>query len=298
MHFSVWPTTRQPWDDLFDLARHVGATGWDGIWVADHFMPAVPPLEVPVQECWTTLGGLATAVPRVRLGSLVVGNTYRHPAVVANMAATVDHMSGGRMVLGLGAGWQVNEHDVYGIPLPSTGERLARLEEACAVIKGLLGQTRTSVAGRYYTITDAPLEPKPVQATLPLLIGGAGEQKTLRIAARWADEWNTWGDPDFLARKAAVLDQRCEEVGRDPKSIQRSAQAIVEPEAPGIRTRPYSTGQPRIGGSVEQLRDVVGRYREAGIDEFIVPDWNTGRGDARSDFFDWFLSEVASLYRS
>ncbi len=297
MRFSVWPTTRQPWEDLFDVARHVEATGWDGIWVADHFMPAVPPLEIPVQECWTTLGGLATAVPRVRLGSLVVGNTYRHPAVVANMAATVDHMSGGRMVLGLGAGWQLNEHEVYGIPLPPVGERLARLEEACAVIKGLLGQARTTFAGRYYSITDAPLEPRPIQANLPLLIGGGGERVTLRIAARWADEWNTWGDPDYLAQKATVLDRWCEDVGRDPKSIQRSAQAIVEPDAPGVETRPYSLGHPRIGGSVEQLRDFVGRYGEAGIDEFIVPDWNTGRGQARSDFFDWFVAEVAAPYR-
>jgi alkanesulfonate monooxygenase SsuD/methylene tetrahydromethanopterin reductase-like flavin-dependent oxidoreductase (luciferase family) len=174
---------------------------------------------------------------------------------------------------------------------------MARLAEACAAIKGLLGQARTTLAGQYYSITDAPLEPKPVQANLPLLIGGGGEQKTLRIAARWADEWNTWGDPDHLARKAAVLDQRCEEVGRDPASIRRSAQAIIEPVAPGIETRPYSLGQPRIGGSVEQLRDFIGRYRDAGINEFIVPDWNTGRGQARSDFYDWFVTEVAGPFR-
>ena len=296
MRFSVWPTTRQPWADFLDIAVHAERTGWDGVWAADHFMPPAPPLDHPTLECWAVLAGLAIAVPRVRLGSLVVGNTYRHPAVVANAAATVDQLSGGRLVLGLGAGWQVNEHEAYGIELPPVGERLARLDEACAVVKGLLGQARTSFDGRYYQLADAPLDPKPVQDVLPLLIGGGGEKVTLRIAARWADEWNTWGAPEVLARKNAVLDRHCEGVGRDPSTLVRSAQAIVVPDEPGVTTVPFPGGPATIVGTAAALRDQVAAYAEAGVHELIVPDWNTGRGAARRDFYDWFATEIAGPF--
>jgi F420-dependent oxidoreductase-like protein len=297
MRFSVWPTTRQPWPDFMEISTHVEATGWDGIWAADHFMPAAPPLDAPTLECWTVLAALASIIPRVRLGSLVVGNTYRHPAVLANIAATLDQVCEGRLVLGLGAGWQVNEHEAYGLNLPSVPERLARLEEACAIVKGLLRQPRTTFEGKFYRVVDAPLEPKPVQENLPLLIGGGGERVTLRIAARFADEWNTWGTPEVLSHKASVLDRHCEALGRDPTTITRSAQAIVEPQVADVHTRPYPAAPARIGGTTEQLRDEVGRYREAGVNELIVPDWNTGRGQARQDFFDWFATEVAAPYR-
>ena len=137
MRFSFWPAPMQPWADVMALARHVEATGWDGIWYADHFMPNAPDTSTPWPECWSTLAALAAAVPRLRIGPLVTGNTYRHPAVLAKMAATIDHISGGRLVLGLGAGWQENEHQQYGLPFYTTAERLARLEEACQVIKGM-----------------------------------------------------------------------------------------------------------------------------------------------------------------
>ena len=296
MRFSVWPNVRQSWADLADLALHAERTGWDGVWVADHFMPPAPPLETPTLEGWTALTGLALTVPRIRIGTLVLGNTYRHPAVVANMAATLDHLSGGRVVLGLGAGWQENEHAAYGIPLPPVPERLARLNEACAVIKGLLTQSRTTFAGEFYTLADAPLEPKPLQDPLPLLIGGGGEKVTLRIAARWADEWNTWGAPDILAHKITVLNRHCEQMGRDPATIHRSAQAIVEPDAAGVTTVPMA-GPVAIRGDAERLRELMARYAEAGVDEFILPDWNTGTGAARREFFDWFAAEVAAGFR-
>jgi F420-dependent oxidoreductase-like protein len=297
MQFSVWPTSRQSWGDLLDLAVHAERTGWDGVWVADHFMPAADPLDVPTLECWSVLAGLAMAVPRVRLGSLVASNTYRHPAVLANIAATVDQLSGGRCVLGLGTGWQINEHAAYGIPLPPVPERLARLEEACQILKSLLSRDRTTFSGRFYSLSEAPLDPKPVQTPLPLLIGGGGERVTLRIAAQWGDEWNTWGAPDVLAHKTMVLDRHCDAVGRDPGAIKRSAQAIVEPTVAGVHTLPYPMGPARITGSAEQLRDHVGQYAAAGIDELVVPDWNTGRAEARTDFFDWFASEVAAPFR-
>jgi F420-dependent oxidoreductase-like protein len=297
MRFSVWPTVRQPWAHFLDAAVHAEATGWDGVWVSDHFMPAAGPLDVPTLECWTALTAMAMVVPRVRLGPLVAGNTYRHPAVLANMAATLDHASGGRVVLGLGAGWQVNEHKAYGIDLPAIPERLARLDEACAILKGLLDQPRTTFEGNYYRLVNAPLDPKPVQENLPLLIGGGGERVMLGIAARWADEWNTWGAPRVLAHKAAVLDRHCERLGRDPDTIIRSAQAIVEPRVSGLRVLPFPAALARIGGSADELRDAIGRYIEAGVDEFIVPDWNAGRGQARRDFFDWFATEVAAGFR-
>lgn len=295
MRFSVWPTANQSWSDLSDVAAHAAATGWDGLWIADHFMSPSPPVDVPTLECWTVLAGLATSVPRVRLGSLVTGNTYRHPAVLANMAATVDHLSGGRVVLGLGAGWQQNEHAAYGIELFDVPQRLAHLDEACAVVRQLLDQPRADFEGRYYRVTDAAMEPKPVQAHLPLLIGGAGEKVTLRIVARRADEWNTWGRPEFLAQKGAVLDKHCEALGRDPASVFRSAQVLVDLDGAGT---PMPERMPLVRVGVGEMQALLGAYADAGVGEFILPDWNLGTGQRRRDALDRFLGEVAAPFRA
>jgi alkanesulfonate monooxygenase SsuD/methylene tetrahydromethanopterin reductase-like flavin-dependent oxidoreductase (luciferase family) len=150
MRFSVWPTLSQPWADVLAVVRHAEATGWDGVYVADHFMGSGGdwgPDTTPNLEATGALAALAAATDRVRLGTLVLGNTYRHPAVVANWAATVDHVSNGRLLLGIGAGWQENEHEQYGIDLPSPGELIARFEEACLVLKGLLRDERTTMGG-------------------------------------------------------------------------------------------------------------------------------------------------------
>ncbi len=294
MRFSLWPTTTQRWEDFHEAAAYAAATGWDGVWAADHFMPNTPSAEGPMLECFTVLAGLATTVPRVRLGSLVAGNTYRHPAVLAKMVSTLDVLSGGRAVLGLGAGWQENEHRAYGIEFSDVKGRLARLEEACAVVRGLLDEDRTTVAGRYYALRDAPLEPKPVQAHLPLLVGGGGERVTLRIVARWADEWNTWGTPEHLAAKGRVLDRHCEAVGRDPEEITRSAQVLVDLEGLGA---PIGRPMPSVSGSVARLQELMGDYVAAGVGEFVLPDWNLGTGSARRDVMDRFLGEVAAPFR-
>ena len=156
MHFSVWPNASQSWSEIVAMARHAEQTGWDGVWIADHFMPNGDDVSGPVHEGWALISGLAAVVPRVRIGALVSGNTYRHPAVLAKTAVTADHISGGRVVLGLGAGWQENEHRHYGIPLGTAGERLGRLEEACQVVKGLLRQDRTTIEGRYYVYVPRP----------------------------------------------------------------------------------------------------------------------------------------------
>src|SRR3984957_11792497 len=230
MQFSVWPSPAQPWEETLELTRHCEATGWDGVYFADHFMPNGPgegALDGDVLECWSTIAALAATVPRVRLATLVASVTYRHPAVLAKIAAAVDRISGGRLVLGVGAGWQDNEHASYGIELGSVKERLDRFEEAVEILTSMLRSRRTTFAGSYFHVTDAPNQPAPVQDRLPLLIGGGGERRTMRIAARYADEWNAWTSPEELAQKVKVLRSHCEDLGRDPGEIRVSTQALM-----------------------------------------------------------------------
>ena len=169
MRFGFWPSPWLPFDEMVELCTHAEATGWDGLWLADHFMSAGANTEMPFPEAWITLAALAARVPRVRVGTMVTGNTYRHPAVLAKMAATLDHISGGRVVLGLGSGWQENEHRQYGIEFDTIPGRLRRLDEACQVIKALYTEKTSNFSGRYYQLTDATLEPKPVQNPLAAL---------------------------------------------------------------------------------------------------------------------------------
>lgn len=301
MRFSYWARSEQPWHEVLDAASHAEATGWDGVWVADHFMPGFGDDTAPYLECWSLLAGLAAAVPRVRLGSLVTGNTYRNPALLAKIATTVDQISSGRVVLGLGAGWQENEHRAYGFDYGTTRSRLDRLDEACEVIRGLLTNERTTVEGQHYTVVDAPLAPKPDRGRLPLLIGGGGERRTLRIAARYADEWNIWGTPDDLAHKGRVLDERCGEIGRDPDEIERSAVALLylsDDEDFLAKHRGRDVGRPVIVGTPAEVTEIVGGYRDAGVDELIIPDFNLRDLGRRKAVLDQFIEEVAPTFRS
>jgi F420-dependent oxidoreductase-like protein len=304
MRFSVWPNPERPFGEVLELVEHCEQTGWDGVYVSDHFMPDTAdgrPADGPVLECWSTLAALAARTSRVRLASLVLGITYRHPAVVANAAATLDQISDGRFVLGIGAGWQVNEHRAYGIELGDVKTRLDRFDEACTVVSSLLRESRTSFHGEHYHLVDAPCDPKPVQARLPLLVGGRGEQRTMRIAARLADEWNAWCDPATFRHKTAVLDQRCDEVGREPAAIARSTQAFLflsDDEAWLARHRSGVPTRPRLVGTPSEVVDQVGEYAAAGLDELIVPDWNMGPLSRRIDTLDRFLGEVATHFRS
>jgi F420-dependent oxidoreductase-like protein len=296
MRFSFWPAPAQPWAEVVSLAQHAEQTGWDGIWYADHFMPNAEDTTAPWPEAWTTLAALAACVPRLRIGTLVSGNTYRHPAVLAKMAATLDHISGGRAVLGLGAGWQENEHQQYGIPFYTLAERLARLDEACQVIKALYNEPVANFDGRFYQLDKATLEPKPVQQPLPLLIGGGGEKVTLRITARYADEWNVWGTVDTLRHKMEILDSHCGDVGRNPADIQRSAVALLfmsDDETYLERMRSADVERPSIIGGVSEVRDIIAEYEAIGVDELIVPDFTLGRGDQKRATMDVFIGEVA-----
>lgn len=299
MRFSFWPMGVPSWQELLALCRHLEATGWDGIWYADHFMPSQADTSAPTAEAWTTVTGLAALVPRLRIGTLVSGNTYRHPAVVAKMAAQADIISQGRFVLGLGAGWQENEHRAYGIPFYTAGQRLRRLEEACQVISGLLRNERTTFCGRYYQLEDAPLEPKPVQRPLPLLIGGGGEKVTLRIAAQYADEWNTWGTPETLQRKIAVLNGYCSEVGRDPGAIRHLAQAIffLDGDPAAVEAARARRRFPVIAGDRSELLHIVEDYAKAGVDELIIPDGGLGQSDRKRETLDRFMNEIVSAFR-
>ena len=296
MRFSFWPTPSQRFEDVLALARHVERTGWDGIWYADHFMPNAKDTSTPWPEAWITLSALGALVPRLQIGTLVAGNTYRHPAVLAKMAATLDHITNGRVVLGLGSGWQENEHRQYGLPFYTVGERLARLDEACTIIKSLFRESKTTFAGRFYQLDDASLEPKPVQDPLPLLIGGGGEQVTLRITARHADAWNVWGDPTVLAHKMAILDDHCRALGRDPKSIHRTAVALLfmsEDQAYLARMRAANLQQPHLIGTAEEIRALVADYARIGVDELIVPDFTLGDMAQKTATLDRFITEVA-----
>jgi F420-dependent oxidoreductase-like protein len=195
-------------------------------WAFDHFIPLGPDPTGTQLEGWTLLGALAARTERLRLGLMVTGNTYRHPAILANIAVTVDIISHGRLDFGIGAGWNEMEHSMYGIPLYTPGERIRRLGEACEVIKLLWTQPRANFDGKYYKLKDALCEPKPVQKPHPpFVIGGNGEQLTLRVVAKYASIWNfVGGDVDTFRHKNAVLDGHCKEIGRDPRSIERSIQ--------------------------------------------------------------------------
>ena len=309
MRFGFWISSGNDWDRILALAQAAEANGWDGIWVPDHFMPpeggyghepAGIDLELlPTHECWSLLAGLAAAVPRVRLGAMVTGNTYRHPAVLAKQAATVDHISGGRLVLGLGAGWQENEHRRYGLDYGSVVSRADRLDEACAVIAGLFANERTDFDGAHYRLSGAPLAPKPIQSPLPLMIGGTGRRRTVPTAVRYAHEWNGWCAPAEMRRYNALIDRLCEQAGRDPAEIQRSAAVMVSlSDSRGDATEPggRSDGRPLMAGSPEQIVEQVTEYAAAGTDELVIPDFNLGDEKAFK-VIERFPAEVAAAFR-
>jgi F420-dependent oxidoreductase-like protein len=210
------------WDAMLEVWRAADDIEiFESGWTFDHFYPIFSDSTGPCLEGWITLTALAQATRRLRIGTLVTGIHYRHPAVLANMAATLDIVSGGRLELGIGAGWNEEESGAYGIPLGTPRERSDRFEEACEVLVGLLSQPTTTFKGRYYELTDAMCNPKPIQKPHPpICIGGSGEKRTLRTAARFAQHWNfVGGTPEQFARARDVLHQHCADIGRDPSEI-------------------------------------------------------------------------------
>ena len=300
MRFSFWTGNGQSWEDTLEGCRYAESTGWDGIWYADHFMPNEDNVDQPIHEAWSVLAAIAACVPRVRIGPLVAGNTYRNPALTAKIAATIDHISGGRVVLGIGAGWQENEHEKYGFDFSTVKGRLDRLDEAVEIITSLLANNRTDFQGVHYSVTDAPLDPKPIQNKIPLMIGGGGRKRTLRTAAIHADEWNYWGMPDDIAELCGVLNAHCEDVGHDGKEIQRSACALMfigEDEEKLSRFREPDFGRATIVGTPAEVIDIVGAYSEVGLDELIVPDFTFGPLERKKESMDLFIEQVAPQFR-
>ena len=273
MKFSLWPRNDRAPADLLEEVRAADAGGWYGVWLADHYMPDTgdaTPARGDIYECWALLPAVAAVTERVRIGTLVSPTSVHHPALLAKRASTVDQLSAGRMVLGLGAGWQINEHHAYGIELEPPGKRVSRFEESIQIIRSMLSQGSTTFHGACYDITDAPCDPKPVQSPLPILVG-TRSPRMLRITARHADEWNTWGSPEQAAVHRTALTETCDKVGRDPATVWTSANALVD--LGGSAPPP---GRAALFGSAQQLVDQFGRYAELGFDEFILPDWNLG----------------------
>lgn len=296
MRFSIWPINQQPIEDVLAVCLHAEQRGWDGVWMSDHLMPSREPLATPVVECFTTLAAIAVVTQRIRVGSLVASNTFRHPAVVAKMAATISELSNGRFTLGIGAGWQVNEHSALGIELPAPAGRLEALDEACTIIRALLSGARVSYSGKYYNMVDAQQHPS---APVPLLVGAKG-QRALEVVARHADIWNTWGRPELIAERSVTLDQHCSANGRDPSSIGRTAQALVVLTGGGGSSdleRWQQSALPILSGGPAQICDEMVEYQAAGVDEFVLPDFNLGVGAQRLDALDRIFEEVVTPLR-
>ena len=296
MEFSAWPSVTNSWEELLDEAAHVEKAGWKGLWVGDHFMPNLPDTSGYWQESWTVLAAIAAQVPRIRIGTLVSGNTYRHPCVLAKQVAQVDVISGGRVTFGIGAGWQQNEHVAYGIPFPTPGERLKRLEESVQILRSLFDTGTATFNGKYYNVKQAPLSPRPVQEHMPILIGGGGEKVTLRLAAQYADEWNVPGPADVFARKSQILCDHCERIGRDPSSIHRIGAIMVNIE--DSRTgggRAHAPNWVNIGRASD-LVDALTPYAEAGAHEMAI-HFNPGLALARrKELLTEFMGQVAPAF--
>jgi len=256
LHFGIKTapqfTTYEAMLDVWQEAENVPTM--EHAWLFDHFLTLGPDPTGPDLEGWTLLAALAARTERLRVGLMVTGNTYRHPAVLANMAATVDIISHGRLDFGIGAGWNEQEHAMYGIPLYSPGERIRRLGEACEVIKLLWTETTANFDGKYYHLKDALCEPKPVQKPYPpFVIGGSGEQLTLRVVAQYASIWNfVGGSIELFQHKNAVLDGHCAAIRRDPNEIERSIQMMINPSNLG------------------ETRDQIRPYIEAGATHIIL----------------------------
>jgi len=221
----LWPQTNSR-PALRDAAVRADRAGLDSLWTWDHLMAIVGPWEQPILEGWATLAALAALTERATLGLMVGANTFRNPGLTAKLATTLDHVSGGRAILGIGGAWFEREHDAYGFDETwgsGFGERLDRLDESVMLLRRLLdGERIGEHEGRFYTMRDALCEPRPVQAHLPILIGGSGPKKTLRTAARYADAWNSGGTAEQLAAKDSILRERCAEVGRNHEEIERN----------------------------------------------------------------------------
>lgn len=222
LKFGVQTTPQNcAWQDLSEAWKLMERLGYDTAWTFDHFFSILGDPSGPVFEGWTALAALAAGTDRMKAGVLVTGNTYRNPTLIANMAKTLDHAIGGRLIVGMGAGWFEQEHHALDFPFYTTAERIRRLDEALQIMKLMWTEKQATFSGQYYKIKDAYCEPKPIQKPYPpIMIGGAGEKMTLKVVAKHADMWNTFGTPDVFRNKIEVLKEHCANVGRNSHDIE------------------------------------------------------------------------------
>lgn len=300
---SIWQSPERAWDELANGARWADERGWYCWWFADHFMPNTGDEKViggPVHECWSVIAAAAAVTNRIRLGSLVSPTTFRHPAVLANIAATIDNISRGRLTLGLGAGWQINEHLAYGVDLMAPRDRVDRFEEAIRIVSSLLTTSRTTMIGRHFTIRDAPCEPRPVQTPLPIMVGTGGPRMS-RITVEHAHQWNTWGSVAEARRRIEVFDRACEDSGREPRSFHRSVQALFFPLTDSAKEAMIRTNAPAdraVVGAADEIVEAILAFSDMGFDEVIIPDFTLGRdASERAATYEWFDNLVIPALR-
>jgi alkanesulfonate monooxygenase SsuD/methylene tetrahydromethanopterin reductase-like flavin-dependent oxidoreductase (luciferase family) len=246
----TWPEMRQRWIWFEQM-------GWESLWLPDHFVPTANP-SGPMFEAWTLLAALATHTERARIGVLVSSNTFRHPAMLAKQAVTIDHVSNGRVELGVGAGWFVEEHEMFGLEFPRTRQLVEQYAEAVDLLDRYLRGDQTTFDGEYYHLKEAWNRPAPLQQPrMPLMLGAHGP-KMIDIAAQYADTWNSRGTPDEMRERNALMDEACVRHDRDPASIKRSMLYVV---AQMPEEQPWD--------STDAFEDYVGRFGEAGVQEFI-----------------------------
>ncbi len=274
------------WSELLSIWQELDHSNFHSVWTMDHFVPGWRPEHAggPCLEGWTTLAALAQATSHIRIGCLVSGVTYRHPAVLAKMATTVDIISNGRLEFGIGAAWHEYEHRAYGIPFYTVKERQDRLEEAVQLIKALWTATPANFRGKYYQLDDAPYMPPNVQKPHPpIMVAGGGEKRTLRTLARYGDVMNVSGSPQTVLHKIEVMKAHCRDVGRDPAEIRLTIQvplfltddrSLVERAVLGMaaatNTTPEEARKGMLAGSLEEVKADVQRFIEVGVEEIIL----------------------------
>jgi alkanesulfonate monooxygenase SsuD/methylene tetrahydromethanopterin reductase-like flavin-dependent oxidoreductase (luciferase family) len=279
--FGICTDQNMTWEKNVERWQLFERLGFESAWLCDHLVQPSRP-KGPYFEAWSLLGGLAARTERIRIGVLVSSNTFRQPSVLGKMAVTVDHISNGRLEVGLGAGWYEPEHAMFGIPFPETKELVGRFEEAVEVIDRLLREDTSSFDGRYCRLREAQSRPAPVQKPRPPLVLGAFGPRMLRIAARYADTWNAFGTPLEMRERNQMLDDYCRALGRDPDTLDRSLYYWV----PKAEADPWASEQ--------AFHDVLGPYIEAGVNQFILDQ----PADHQIEMLEWMAAEVLPRYRS
>jgi alkanesulfonate monooxygenase SsuD/methylene tetrahydromethanopterin reductase-like flavin-dependent oxidoreductase (luciferase family) len=280
---QLW-SQQTDWPGFRDMALAAEEAGWDSVWTWDHLMAIFGPWQQPILEGWSVLAGLGPLTKRIRLGLMVGANTFRNPGLTAKVATTLDHLSNGRAVLGIGGAWFEREHDAYGIHFPSVGERLDALDESVMLMRRLLDGERFSHEGRFYTFHDALVAPRPIQAHLPILVGGSGPRKTLRTVAMRADGWNTAGTVEEVRNNLSILAEHCgsPDIGRDIATIEKTVsfpilirddRAAAERAYAPLLARngiPDMGGGPVLLGAPTEVADAIRPYTEMGFETVIV----------------------------